>query len=296
MRKWRNERLGFEDFRPGSLEDNLTQVLHQLSFRTSYDDNDQYTHLEIDDHKHHAFADLSIAKRTMEFLMREGLRVVRVGTVLALTRQGSDAKSEIGSEVSLQYRRLSRWSTRFEALADNMHELLGYRDEEAIHELRVMHMTAMIWLEIGVSFDRPDSSRNFESVIDRSEDLHVKRCTHSHESLSAHCVLEEGFLPPMYFLATRRPDLEVGTRGVALLVMSTPKVQVDHHDSLNGPIRRMLKLEEEKLDPDGRRTLEIEVQSTTQQMALNFIPRGDGGVWEIDMESSMPPRKSTTEF
>lgn len=287
LNKWGKTRAVGQDSREGSLEDNLTQILHQLSFRTSLDDIDPLAHLEIDDPA--LFVDLHTARRCLEYLMAEGLRIVRTETVTALAKQGSHEKSNVAYEVASQRGRLERWSTKFEPLAFAMEGVADNGEDDDIEDLRVIHMSALIWLELGMVFEHPEEAYSLAAVIDRADNMHNSNCTRDHEYLSANFIFEERFAnsrSSMRFISTRYRETVPSSKCIALLAITAPRSNPQRAGSLSSFSDNTVKLAEEKTGADGRRILEIELDPMTNEVDLTFLPDLGGGMWEIRTNES----------
>lgn len=296
MNKWRLDRPMENGPEKGSLQDNMTQLLFHLGFRCgSSSDDDHFLQVEIDNPNPQPFSSLQSAKRSIEYLTREGLRIVRMGTTMTLTKQGALSRLTVNTDVVAQRSRLERWSMKFDSHVAKLRSCSPDVDSNIIEELSIMHMSAFVWLEIGISFDNPQSAEKLDSIVDVAEDLHHRRCTHEHEYLSAHFVFEQNILPPMYFIATKSHESDLRPRTVALIVMSTPE---NKEEIIGGPssanvIVSATKMAEETIDGDGGRALEIELESNTHQLDLTFVPGCEKGLWQVRTEGVAPRNAST---
>jgi hypothetical protein len=168
LNKWRRERQMGQKFAEGSLEDNLAQILHQLSFRTSDDDIDPQVHREMGILEAMPFSDLYGARKSIDYLTKEGLRIIRMNTVTALTKQVHDEASFMDLELDLHRARLGQWLQEFECLT--MKGFSSDEDNEIIEELRMMHTSTQTWLELGLSFNYPERENNLEAIINRAKE------------------------------------------------------------------------------------------------------------------------------
>lgn len=278
-------------FEKGSLQDNMTQLLFQLGFRCgSSSDDDRFLKAEIDNPNPQPFSSFQSARKSIEYLTREGLRIVRIGTIMALTKQDAMTRLTVNTDVVAQRSRLERWSMKFDSLVANSRSCNLHVDNNIIEELSIMHMSAFVWLELGISFDNPQSAEKLDSIVDVAEDLHHRRCAYEHKYLSAHFVFEENILPPMYFIATKSHESDLRPRSVALLVISTPEIKeeiIGVRSSATGT-GSAIKMTEEIIDGNGRRVLEIELEPNTRQLDLTFVPEFEKGLWQVRTEEVTP--------
>jgi len=255
----------------------MAQLFHHLSFQTfqsDNDDEDSLPQLGIDDTKEYAFVDLYSAKKSLDFLTKDSLRIVRTVALVALTKQGLHEQATVGSEVAIQRGRLERWSIKFENLVAIMD---GLYDEQSVEELRTMHISATIWLELSVSADQPESANSLVTAVNQAEAQHQRHCTQHHDHLSANFAFEEGIVPPMYFTTTKRHHINARPKNMALLVMRRSKgIGSDGRDNL-------ARLVEDRPGLDGRRVLGVELDTMARQIDLSYLP-GQGqedGTWQV---------------
>lgn len=297
MEKWRREYTGHGFLSQNSLRDNMAQLIFQLGFRSgSTEDDDSKLQAEIDNPELHPFPDVKSARRSIKYLTREGLRIVRIGTVMSLSKQNSPSRLSVNTEVVTQRARLERWRMKFDSRVTSLQRSTHMGEDEIIEELKIMHVSAFVWLELGISFDHPQSTERLGSVVDMAQSLHQKRCIHKHEYLSAHFVFEDNLSPPICFIATQSHVSDMRPRTIALSVTTTVGSDNERHGSVSPRpflADNMGSVIEETTDNDGKRLVEIQVEPMTTQLSLTFIPGYEKALWEVRTDSEEPGQAYT---
>lgn len=290
LNKWHSEDTpSHQSFSESSLRDNLSQIHYQLSFRTSHlstGNDDPMPQYELDDPDIHAFANLYSARRALDFLTAESLRIVRIGRVASLTNQSVHERGLIDDEVTMQRARLDNWAMKFDNILAGSVEG-STEDYVAMEELEIMHTSAIIWLEVGVSFEDTEADGTLATVVEQVEERHLKHCARGHESLSANFMFEDGVVPPICFVGTKNRQTDP-RRNVALLVTTGTRDR-GRAGSFGSGYGGAGSTVHEVVGLDGRRVLEIEVEPLTRKVDLMFVPGQQGqddGTWQLKTDGS----------
>jgi hypothetical protein len=149
--RWQRENPNDIPRAEGSVQANLIQVFHQLGFKTSPEAY-SFTPFSFEDLEYPTTSDLAEARRAIDDLTKEGLRLIRLGAVITFEAQPQGQQNSnswsLAREVSTQRARLSHWSYKFESLASrtvsSTTQALSIEKDEEISELRIMHLSALI--------------------------------------------------------------------------------------------------------------------------------------------------------
>jgi hypothetical protein len=304
--KWRKQ-LDFSMMVEGSLESNILQVFHQLSFQTTPEE----FHLNIDDEPDYgpdptSFTGLLGAQMSIEHLSQQSLRLIRLGAVLSLTPQDFARIATLELDVKEHTARLDGWSQRLDKLMFSLGDNLTADEEESIHELRVMHLSSLMWLDAALGCTSSEAKDRFDRIVDLADALQDWRYHRGRPSNWTRFGWEAGILPPVYFVATKCEDPRLRKKAVALLLKAAPHLGQDAglpcHDQMSDsytPVPRIscyqsgissetLVLREEKTHCDKRIAMEVELQPNTQLVDLILTPGEDGRAWEVRKSISQP--------
>jgi hypothetical protein len=304
--KWRRE-LDVTMMVEGSLEFNILQVFHHLSFQT---EPNEY-HLDVDECPDYgpdptSFTGLLGAQISIEHLSQQSLRLIRLGAVLSLNPQDLARIAALDQEVKEHTSRLDGWSQQLDMLLSSLGDDLTAEEEETIHELRIMHLSSLMWLGAGLGCTSSEAKDRFDTIVDLADtlqDWRYRRCLPSNWTRFG---WETGILPPVYFVATKCQDSRLRKKAVALLLKAAPYLGqesglacLDTMNDSHTPIPRMscyqsnttsetVMLREAKTAYDKRIEMEISLQPNTQLVDLVLTPGQDGRAWEVRKSVSQP--------
>jgi hypothetical protein len=303
--KWR-EKLDFSMMVEGSLGSNILQVFHHLSFQTA---PNEY-HLDPDEAPDYgpdptSFTGLLGAQISIEHLSQQSLRLIRLGAVLSQNSQDIPQTAALQQEVKDHTARLDGWARRLDMLLSSLGNDLTVEEEECVHELRIMHLSSLMWLGAGLGCTSSEAKDRFHGIVDLADTLQNWR---NHRSLPndwTRFSWEMGILPPVYYVATKCQDARLRKKAVALLMKTAPHLDHDERlaclsqdGELYTPIPQLTHyhtrapsetviLREEKTATDKRIAMEVELQSHTQLVDLVLTPGDDGRVWEVKRNISL---------
>lgn len=304
--KWRKG-LDFSQMVDRSLESNILQVFHHLSFQT---EPTEY-HLNIDDSPDYgpdptSFTGLLGAHISIEHLSQQSLRLIRLGAVISLKPQDFPRVAALEQDVKEHTARLDGWSQRLDALVSLMGDDLALEEEECIHELRVMHLSSLMWLGAALGCTSLEAKDRFDRIADLADALQDWCYHRGLPSNWTRFGWEAGILPPVYFVATKCEDARLRKKAVALLLKAAPHLgqdtglpcldQTSNAYTSIPPISHYrpnttsetLMLREEKRAFDKRIAMEVELEPNTQLVDLILTPDEDGRAWEVRKSISLP--------
>ena len=304
--KWRKE-LDFPFMVEGSLESNILKVFHHLSFQTEPNDY----HLDVDECPDYGpdpngFTGLLGAQISIEHLSQQSLRLIRLGAVISLNPQDFDRISSFDREREEHMARLGSWSQRLGMLLSSLGDDLTSEEEESINELRIMHLSSLMWLGAGLGCASSDVKDGCDTIADLADTLHDWRYRRGLPDNWTRFGWEAGVLPPVYFIATKCQDSRLRKKAVALLLRAAPYLGQDSQlaclDPLNNPYTsgpgilsyppsissETVLLREEKTACDKRIHMEVSLQPNTQLVDLVLTPGEDGREWEVRKSVSQP--------
>lgn len=303
--KWRKE-LDFSTMVEGSLESNILQVFHHLSFQT--EPSEYHLTDETPDYGPDptSFTGLLGAQISIEHLSQQRLRLIRLGAVLSLNPQNLARIAAFEQELKGHTARLDGWSQRLDMLLPSLGDDLTMEEEESIHELRTVHLSSLMWLGAGLGCTSMEAKDRFHSIVNLAESLQTWRYHRGLPSNWTKFGWVAGILPPVYFVATKCQDSRLRKKAVALLMRTSPHLgqderlqYLDQTGDAYAPVPQMsyyrprttsdtVILREEKTASDKRIAIEVELQPNTQLVDLILTPGEDGRVWEVKKNISQP--------
>ncbi|KUJ09393.1 uncharacterized protein LY89DRAFT_286120 [Mollisia scopiformis] len=293
LSRWKSSKIGNRVLSEGSLEKNLITLFGRLSHQsTSLDES-------IPELRPHmptmiSFPSLQVAGTSMESLVREGLRLVRIGAVLAYNPQAAVRWDDLELQASGFLADLSQWLSQFESLVATLPIPRNDGDEGQIYRLRVMYLTAHIWICFGVTTpEAPEPTSVLEQFLKVVEEIYTKWIAGQLGCPSLH-IFDLGIIPPLVLIATKSQNQMLKERAqlmlrkaAPLIVLGTPpSIPVSmgtvtlRDETFSGtPLPTNLEIEMADIGEHG--TVEIEVEPGATQIGISLKPKRSGDGWEV---------------
>ena len=102
-----------------------------------------------DQSQEEADEDLEEAGRAIEALAKEGLRLIRMDVVLSKEMNNTAGQQSLNTRVASHISNLAVWQSKFEVMVAEPQFLLTAEDKDHINQLRILHLSARIWIYAG---------------------------------------------------------------------------------------------------------------------------------------------------
>ncbi|KAE8454595.1 hypothetical protein EG329_000218 [Mollisiaceae sp. DMI_Dod_QoI] len=290
MSRWKASKVGTRALSEGSLEKNLITLFGRLSFQSSSLD-DPLPEPEPDDPTVVSFPSLQAAKMTMNSLSRQGIRLVRIGAVLAHNSQAAERSDDLEIRASAHLVDLSGWLEKFKALVAILPTPYSIDDEGTIDMLRIMHVAAHIWIWVGLTPpEGPEPTSVLEQFLDLADEMHSKWILGLFKCPVKVHIFDTGLVPPLNFIARRSRNETLRAKAKMLLLKTAPLIV---KDASSIPALKVLRDESPAAAPmvinidagmahiGEQGMVEVEIEAGTRQVGISLKPRRSGDGWEV---------------
>lgn len=292
MSRWKASKVGDRILREGSLEKNLITLFGRLSYQSSsLDDPTPTPEPQIPTVP--SFSTLQAAKVSLYLLTREGIRMVRIGAVLAHNPQATERWDDLDIQTAKYLFALSQWHSKFENLVASNPTPYSEADKGSISILRIMHLASHIWIwAILHPPGAPEPTSMLEHFLDLVEELYAKWTDGTISCPDRIHIFDMGIVPPLNFV-TRKGTTPLKERARRLLLKAAPLIVLDTNsipvpmdsgytggNSLSSELRPM-SLETGVADVGEDGMVEVEVESGATQLGISLKAKRSGNGWEI---------------
>ncbi|CZR62988.1 uncharacterized protein PAC_12885 [Phialocephala subalpina] len=293
LSRWKTSKVGSRILAEDSLEKNLITLFGRISFHSSSLD-DPAPILEFDDPLASSFPTLQNAKIAMDSLTRGGIRLVRIGAVLAYNPQAAESWDDLDFQASAHLLDLTRWLSKFDTLVASLPVPYTTEDEGTIDILRIMHLAAHTWIWVGLSpLGAPEPTSMLERFVDLAESTYEKwrfvtiRCP-----INVH-VFDTGLVPPLNFIARKSQSQRLRFRAKECLMKIAPQIVMDsskcsiavapplEDEVVPVPMLGNMNLDVGMADIGENGLVEVEVEPGTDQIGISLKPKRSGDGWEV---------------
>ncbi|KAK0105448.1 hypothetical protein ONS96_004835 [Cadophora gregata f. sp. sojae] len=208
----------------GSLEANLVELMNRISLdgqamqeTVPIEDRDDVDLSEFDD--------LVAAGKAMEALSKEGLRLIRLDVVLLSNgKRDVSGRQFLDTQVTSHISHLAHWHARLEAIIADPKFLLTTEDKDYINQLRILHLSARIWMYAGFpAAQGPQPIRTFETFIDLVDEQYGSWQARGLEQYGRAFLFNRGLIPTITYIVTSSSNEHLRTRALVLWIKSAPE-------------------------------------------------------------------------
>lgn len=221
--RWKKTKIVAE----GSFEASLIELMRRISL-DGQAMNETIPIEEQDDVDLAELEDLEEAGRAIEALAKEGLRLIRMDVVLSKEMNNTAGRQSLNTRVASHISNLAVWQSKFEVMVAEPQFLLTAEDKDHINQLRILHLSARIWIYAG--FPAAQGSHptkileTFISLVDEQYDSWQARGL---EQFGRTFLFNKGLLPTITYIITSSSSENLRARALALWTKSTPDSTVD---------------------------------------------------------------------
>ncbi|PVH73399.1 hypothetical protein DL98DRAFT_538377 [Cadophora sp. DSE1049] len=250
----------------GSLEANLVELMKRISL----DGKAMEETVPIEERRDVVlaeFEDLEAAGRAVEALAKEGLRLIRMDVVLSKGPPYDAAGRQIlDTQVSSHISNLALWQSRLEAMIADPLFILTTEDKDRINQLRILHLSAGIWLYAGFfAAQGPQPIRTFETFISLVDEQYDSWQARGLEQYGRTFLFNKGLLPTITYIVTCSSDDMLRARALVLWTKSAPDGVTDVPRPANVDSRGSMKVEKEIF-------IEVDLDPEMKQIGLQLTP------------------------
>lgn len=279
LSRWKKDRVICE----GSLEDNLIALFGRISL----DSSSMQETIPIDEQNDldpNVFEDLSAASAALQALTKEGLRLIRMDVVLSNEGEESLPRQGLKAQISGHKTNLFTWQSGFETFVSDPLSSSTLEQEDLINQLRILHLSARIWIYAGFPTSEPEPADRFEAFINLVDDHYETWCARDMEQYARHFLFDKGLLPTINFIATTSRSGELRAKAIDLWVKSAPGciAGIPRPRSLT----QVFKSREEEPRFGEEKVIDVELTPGMNQVGFRLKPsHTNPGGWEVRNES-----------
>jgi cholestenol delta-isomerase len=297
MSRWKASKIGDRVLSEGSLEKNLITLFGRLSYGSRSLD-DPVPSPEPQSPTITSFSTLQTAKASMHLLTQDGIRLVRIGAVLAHNPQAAERWNDLDIQTSQYLNTLSQWHGEFENLLTANPLPHSEEDKGNISVLRMNHLIPHIW--IWAILHPPEASEPtsmLEHFLDLVDELYTKWMNGKFECPSRIHIFDVGVIPPLNFVARRSNSSSLRERAQKLLIKAAPLILIGVHlIPIPVPMGNLcmggeyfvseskaeaINLEMGVADVGEDGLVEIEVEPGATQIGISLKSKREGNGWEV---------------
>ena len=221
--RWRKTKTMEE----GSLEGNIVELMKRISLdgqameeTVPIEEQDDVDLAELEN--------LGEAGRAIEALAKEGLRLIRMDVVLSKKTYDTASRQSLDAEVTFHISNLAVWQSSLEAIVAEPQFFLTAEDKDHINQLRIMHLSARIWIYAGfLATQGSQPTKTFEIFISLVDEQYENWQAKGLEQLGRTFLFNKGLLPTIIYIITSSSDESLRARALALWTKSAPEVTLD---------------------------------------------------------------------
>ncbi|KAG4441855.1 hypothetical protein IFR05_002656 [Cadophora sp. M221] len=222
LSRWKKGRgrAGLRD--EGSLEANLVELMKRITLDGEAME-ETVSIGERDDVDLGAFGDLDAAGRVVQELSKEGLRLIRLSVLVEKGDAGAARRQSLRADVVAHIENLALWQASFEALIADPLFLLTIEDKDLITQLRILHLSARIWIHAGFPpSHEPQPTKLFASFIGLIDEQYERWRSRGLEQYARRFLFDKGLLPTINYIVTCSSGGELKRRAVDIWIKSSP--------------------------------------------------------------------------
>ncbi|KAH7311911.1 hypothetical protein BKA65DRAFT_157463 [Rhexocercosporidium sp. MPI-PUGE-AT-0058] len=219
-RRWERESLSVGQ--EGSLEANLVELMKRISLDGEAME-ETVSIGERDDIDLDTFQDLEEAGSAVLALSKEGLRLIRLNVLVEKGDAGAARREVLGMDVAAHIENLALWQAALEALISDPLFLLTAEDKDLISQLRILHLSARIWIHAGFPpTQHVQYTKLFAIFINLVDEQYEMWRSRGLERYARTFLFDKGILPTINYIVTCSSNEEVKARAVDVWVKSSP--------------------------------------------------------------------------
>jgi len=260
LSRWTRERTFRENLENQSLDENLAQTFYRLGIQSSlcekplsifYPDISISKTINLHEDTR-AFPDLITARVALDSILKETIRLLRLGAEVTLEPLSSLARLLFEEDVAVYMAESTVWYQNFENLCSQMSKTMTFAEKQGAGDLHVWYLTARTWIESShtpfeTEFDA--HLEKFQKIIELGEQLFYKEGS-PYQTPVASFTFEKGILPPVFFVAMRCRHRILRRRAILLLKKASPRrVGMWNAELLAACAERIIQIEEEGMGP-----------------------------------------------
>ncbi|KAG9231355.1 hypothetical protein BJ875DRAFT_506727 [Amylocarpus encephaloides] len=188
------------------------------------------------------FENLAAAKRSIEQISTDGMRLARNGSALSETPADTQEKSKFEAVEDAHNSMLQLWKYKFETLLSSLGSGLARNESESVNSMRLLYLSSVIWLwDVPQGANRKEEPlRTFDEFIDVAEWLAATAQEEEAEGEGERFLVsfyDSRVWPSIAIIATNcsSPDLKKRALGILAKAIPSPKPNPES-DSPSGPV------------------------------------------------------------
>lgn len=229
--KWREKHGHGKEFGQGSVETNLATLFNMEGTMDSKDGNAWESEekfrplpntLSAQERAtpRTAFVSLDVARRSIHHLMWEVQALIFIDVMRRRDLNNAELSYLVKQEEASCRTNLKLWSQNFEAYPESLESSLTIEEEEEMDTIRLMYLSALIWLWAGVS-DEENPLELFSEHLKTADQVYKHLSRHGSDHFTKVCLSDSRIWPAYAIIATRCDDPELTRRAREMVVKSS---------------------------------------------------------------------------
>jgi len=239
--KWRKAHGHGKEFEERSLETNLVALFNMQGTMDSKDEHaweskEKFRPLpstssaQEGDTPRTAFVSLDLARRSIHHLMWEVQALIFMEIMHLRDPKNVELGSLVKREETSCRTNLALWSQNFEAYPISLRRLLNEEEAEEMDAIRLMYLSALIWLRAGLS-DEENPLELFREHLKTADKVYKYFIRHGPDHFTRVCLSDSRIWPAYAIIASKCDDPDLAGRARVMLVKSTlgPRRKLEDH-------------------------------------------------------------------